>query len=451
MSYSKGVLGSLLFLPAKEIEDIEGLRSELTVTPKFGEGESIELFRETSAWFGVPLFHYPNLTGIKELDDRRITSKIEFLFRGKLRPEQKNLMDKIYDAVVHSGKSNFIIKAKPGFGKTVLAIGILGMLRQRTLVVVPRSNLIRQWKDRLLKFSDLKSSDIGWVEGGRGEWRGKKVVIGLVHSLVLNRYGDLFRRNFGLVVFDEVDRSVPPQTFAPAISMIPAKYRIGMSATTKRSDGMEVIFEKHLGEVYLEGADEGRMKPRVLIHHFVPSSGYVHAGSNRLNRRGMLLSRLANNQVRNRIVANYTYMIWKSGRQCLVLSDRKKQLVSIYWELAKHFKIPEKEIGYYVRSLGKKQFSHSQRERTASACTILLATYGMIQIGTDIKSLAGLVYATPQSDTEQSSGRIEREMEGKKQPVVVDIVDLAYTDCIRWAVKRKRFYHSQGLEVKTLT
>lgn len=41
------------------------------------------------------------------------------------------------------------------------------------------------------------------------------MVIGLVHSLVRGRYGDDFRSSFGILVFDEVDRSVPPATFAP--------------------------------------------------------------------------------------------------------------------------------------------------------------------------------------------------------------------------------------------
>lgn len=333
---------------------------------------------------------------------------------------------------------------------TTVAIRMLSILGQRTLVVVPRSNLVKQWRERLLQFSNLKPDEIGWVEGGKGEWRDKKVVVGLVHSLVLDRYGADFRKAFGCIVFDEVDRSVPPATFSTVAALYPARYRIAMSATLKRQDGMEVVFYKHVGQVLLNGMDEGRMKPKILMHFYSQTSGYVHAGSNRMNRRGMLISRLASNPSRTHVIGRYAELIWKSGRRCLVLSDRKKQLVAIrQWLVCNG--IPDKEIGYYVRNLfGNKPISEAERRRVASACKIILGTFGMIALGTDIPDLAGLIYATPQSETEQSKGRIERALAKKKEPVIVDIVDTYYNDCIRWAQKRQRHYRSQGLEVKTV-
>jgi hypothetical protein len=62
--------------------------------------------------------------------------------------------------------------------------------------------------------------------------------------------------------------------------------------------------------------------------------------------------------------------------------------------------------------------------------------------------LAGLIYATPLSETEQSKGRVEREFAGKRQPVVVDIVDTAYDMTRRWGQKRERQYIREGLEIK---
>ena len=349
-----------------------------------------------------------------------------------------------------SGDGLYLLKDFTVTHNTVMAINMMSILKQKTLVIVPRSNLIKQWQERLLTYSDLKRSDIGWVEGGKGEWREKKVVIGLVHSLVLDRFTSDFKKAFGCVIFDEVDRSVPPQTFAPAVAMFPAKYRIGMSAVLKRHDGLEIIFQKHLGQVYLKGGDEGRMKPVVLIQHFTPTSGFVYPGSSRMNRRGMIISRLAANPVRTDLVANYVRLIWKSDRRCLVLSDRKIQLTNIYGRLS-HRGVPAKDMGYYMRSLvGNKPVTERERRRIASDCKIILATYQMIQLGSDIPDLAGLVYATPQSHVLQAQGRIERALEGKKNPVVVDIVDTAYNDTLRWGVQRKRWYRSQGIEMKVV-
>uniref|UniRef100_A0A6M3LVR9 Putative helicase n=1 Tax=viral metagenome TaxID=1070528 RepID=A0A6M3LVR9_9ZZZZ len=74
----------------------------------------------------------------------------------------------------------------------------------------------------------------------------------------------------------------------------------------------------------------------------------------------------------------------------------------------------------------------------------------MIALGTDIPSLSGLIYATPQSEVTQSKGRIERVLEGKKEPIVVDIVDTYYKDTMRWAKKREKSYIAEGLKIKVL-
>lgn len=445
------MIGSFLYLPLREVEDRDALVRSLVVTPKYEE-KPLSLYDGRGmerGWIGVPLYFLGKDPEdlCSNVVDRRIVSPCRIESRSTLRPEQSRVIRE-FTRHVENGKRGFILEAPPGFGKTVTAIKMLEVVGQKTLVVVPRSNLIKQWVERLGEHSSLRESEVGWVEGGKGDWRNKKVVVGLVHSLALDRYSDEFRKTFGCVVFDEVDRSVPPATFAPVVSMFPSLYRIGMSAVVKRQDGMEVVFEYHMGGVRLSGGDEGRMKPTVLVHFYPDSSGYVHMGSARLNRRGMLISRLGENFSRNHIVANYVKLIWKSDRRCLVLSDRKMQLQQLRGFLME-MKIPDRDIGYYMRSLASGvEIPESERRRVGRECKVILATYGMFSIGTDIPDLAGLVYATPQSEVKQSSGRIERLLEGKKDPVVVDMVDVHYSDAMRWFEKRNQVYQSLGLKVK---
>lgn len=436
-----------MYIPYNEA-DVDRLKSELTVVPKYSEdGEPVKLYDEKTSWFGVPIHHYRSLQSLaNEVEDLRVDAPAQFKFKSKYWDGQEAIVDSFKTHVGH-GVTGFILEAPPGAGKTVMVIAMLAHLGQRTLVVVPRSNLIRQWEERLKQHSTLQDCDIGWVEGGKGDWRGKKVVVGLVHSLVLDRYGDDFRKSFGCVVFDEVDRSVPPQTFAPAVALFPAKYRIGVSATIKRQDGMEVVFHKHIGQVLLRGAGENRMKPKILLHYFTETSGYIPSGMRKMNRRGMLISRLSVNKNRNAVIANYARLIWKSGRRTLVLSDRKEQLILLRLMLIE-LGIPRSEIGFYVRSLTGHNMTEKDRRKVATDCKIILATYGMIALGTDIQDLAGLIFATPQAETEQSKGRIERALEGKKTPVVVDIVDTHYRDALGWAIRRQKHYHSKGLSIK---
>jgi len=454
MTYSKVILSDYLYIPVKELRT--GLRAavrSLVVTSKFG-GPPIPLWSgRRPGYLGVPRYYFRNVESVARtvVDEMSYGRQIVLRLTSELWDDQIGPIKK-FDQCYRNGRRGFVLEAPPGSGKTVMLIKMMEMLGKTALVVVPRSNLVEQWIDRLIEHSNLSRRDIGIVEEGRGVWRGKSVVVGLVHSVVLDRYGSGFRDYFGTVVFDEVDRSVPPETFAPAVAMFPAAYRIGASATVERPDGLHVIIQKHIEQVRIRCRGKNRMKPLVVMHFFHESSGYVHMGSRKMNRRGMLLSRIASNPKRNLIICGYVKKLYDSGRRVLVLSDRKQQLVDLKTILVKRFGIPRKEIGFYVRSLpvsGKEvSVSDSERRRVASACKVILATYGMFGLGTDIPDLAGLVYATPQSDVRQTKGRIERISEGKKSPIVVDIVDTYYRDALGWANARRRRYMMEGLPVK---
>lgn len=418
--------------------------------------EEIPTYIEFEKHFGVPLYYYPNWSKIaKTVTDLRMNgSLLNYDFLSTLRPGQEALLDR-FERYLAAGKTGFLVEAPPGFGKTVCIIKMMQLLRRSALVVVPRQNLVEQWKERLIEHTSLKAANIGTASGGKATWKGRSVCVGLVHTLGLDRFGDAFKNNWGTIVFDEVDRSVPPATFAPVVGMFPAKFRIGASATVKRKDGLHTILESHIAQVKLKGIDEGRMKPKVLIVDFPQSSGYVHPQSQKLNRRGMLLSRLAKNVKRNLVLARYIHLIYKSGRRCLVVSDRTEQLVNLRKLFHKMYNVGFNETGYYCDSItvdGKKaKVSAQHLDFAASACKVIWATYGKIAIGTDIKDLAGLVYATPQSDVTQTQGRIERAMDGKQQPVVVDIVDSNYQDAVNWARQRERYYRSKSLLIKEVS
>ena len=460
-SYSKIILGTHLFLPRHELRDglYRHFKSKLTRTSRYDDsGVEIEMFNDQpESWFGVPLYYFHREGFVSDaVEDLRLDgAAIEFKFTSGYRPGQLQVIEQ-FENLVDDGGTGFIFEAPPAFGKTVCLIKMMEILGRTALVVVPRSNLVDQWIERLTEHSSLTTDEIGVAVGGNVDWEGKKVVVGLVHTIALNRFGRDFKRRFGVVIFDEVDRSVPPQTFAPVVAMFPARYRIGASATMKRRDGLHIVFERHIGQHHIRGRPREQLRPKVLVVRYMDSSGFIWPGSKKLNRRGMILSRLAGNAKRNRLLGYYIKMIYNSDRPCLVLSDRTRQLI---W-LRKHLiakGVPEDDIGFYVRRLpvgqkkrGKQRYKDLKQEDRdrAAKCSVVLATYGMMQLGTDIKELSGLVYATPQSETEQASGRIKREMAGKKQPVIVDIVDWHYEDCQRWARARLQRYSNDGLKVK---
>lgn len=429
------------YVPRNEV-DVDALTEASTVYRKYEGPPVVAADISGAGMFGIPRADFFNRMEAEEVIDLRAEGSTSyFSMRKTLFPEQEEVLGS-FSRGVKAGTSDFLLKAPPGWGKTLVLTSMASALARTTLVVVPRSNLVPQWRDALMENTSLTNGQIGTVSGRTVDWIGKKVVVALVHTVALDRYGAEFKEYFGTVLFDEVDRSVPPETFAPVVGMFPAKFRIGASAELKRQDGLHKVFELHMGGMTLVGKEVNRLAPKVLVVTFKESSGFVYPKSARMNRRGMILSRLATNTKRNRILCKFISLIESSGRRVLVTSDRKEQLKTLMGMLLLHgFKY--KDLGVYVSETPEKD-----KIRIASDCKVILATYGMMAVGIDIPDLGGLVYATPQSRVVQPKGRIERAFPGKKQPVIVDIFDTFYADTFGWNRSRLAQYKKDGLLVK---
>ena len=134
-------------------------------------------------------------------------------------------------------------------------------------MIVPRDRIVDQWIERLLEHTDLKREDIGIAQADKCDFRGKKVVVGMVHSLCKDKYGEEFKRYFGTVFMDEV-HTAGAETFSRVLAMFPAKYRIGVSATLKRADGMHDLYKLHIAQVHLKMEGGVESKPMILLREY---------------------------------------------------------------------------------------------------------------------------------------------------------------------------------------
>ena len=130
-----------------------------------------------------------------------------------------------------------------------------------------------------------------------------------------------------------------------------------------------------------------------------------------------------------------------------MLSDRKEQLLLICKQLIKLHNVPEDEIGFFMRTIRGAPFKKDYTKYVLENCKIILGTYGMGSRGTDIPRLDALVLATPQTKMLQISGRIERFLDGKKTPVILDVVDNFYEDLRISGYARLKYYRSRGMHI----
>ena len=78
------------------------------------------------------------------------------------------------------------------------------------------------------------------------------------------------------------------------------------------------------------------------------------------------------------------------------------------------------------------------------------ATPGKCRDGVDAPQKDCVITTSPISNIEQLTGRVLRPMEGKRQPIVIDMVDYGCRDMSRSLYNRVKFYDQKGWSIQFL-
>ena len=405
---------------------IKEMIKDCTVDVKNYEGKvvkKLQMYKEV----GLNTFLIPRhlVEGRAKLLDLKY-KKVYFKDTITLREDQKEILRNFFDFYTPGKTFGGIITAKTGSGKTVMAIKIMSLLRLSTLIVVPTIALIDQWVERITQFTDLTKDDIGIIQGKNYDID-KPVSVGILKSLATIGYPKEVYNNFGLTIFDE-GHLLGAETFSKVSYSFNDKFRLMLSATPRRKDGAQKVFEYNIGKVINKNTSD-IITPYIYI---IKSTSVDEMGCYLYNGKfssARFLNKLAKNKKRIEglavVIAKYSNL----GRRILVLSDRKELLKSISQYLKKY------DVGWAIGN--KKDTDHQ----------IILGTYQVAGIGLDIPELDTLVLATPRTDLEQAVGRIVRKSNNKKEPIVVDIIDTKSNIMKRYYYTRKKFYNSVNAKI----
>ena len=341
-------------------------------------------------------------------------------------------------ALLKDGTSH-IFEAPTGWGKTVAGGVIAARVGQPTLIVVTKEDLMHQWRDSLTQVLGISPSLIGQVQQDVCDWQGKQFVLGMVQSLIIpGKYPAEMYRYFGLMILDEVHQ-MAADCFVRSCQLFSAKLRLGFSATPIRRDGKTKLLHWHIGQVLVRGTVL-EAKAKVLVRQTgwtIPSHRHI---TYRPGRMMQVTKAMAASDIRNMEIVNCVMQSYHSGRTTLVMSDLREGHLGRLFQMLTNEGIPGENIGYYVGGMSKIELSHTKKRQ------VVLGTYKMCSTGTDVPKWDTLVMATPRADVKQSIGRVLRAVEGKKQPVIFDLVD---KDAIfqGFHLSRLKQYYSVGAEV----
>jgi superfamily II DNA or RNA helicase len=233
----------------------------------------------------------------------------------------------------------------------------------------------------------------------------------------------------------------PSALFRDVIDRSPAKYRLGLTATPEREDGLTPLLELFLGQP-LGQVEHRQLVERGLLvlpelrlvetdfrYPYVGADDYVP-----------MLDSLALDERRNALVAETVATEASQGAICLVLSGRRDHCDI----LATRIQGLGVEAAVLTSDVPRARRTELLDSARAGRMPVLVAT-SLADEGMDIPVLSRVFLSFPgkaKGRTLQRLGRVMRPHPDKRDAVVVDFVDKNVSVLRRHAAERRRAYRS---------
>lgn len=328
-----------------------------------------------------------------------------------LRENQKGLVEDVIR------QPQGLIVLPTGFGKSIIALKLIKELGQRALIIVPKKPIQEAFLSDIQRYFGFDA----------------RAAESPIHVRTPAFIASRIKRNdfdgsaYGCVIYDEC-HGVAADGARKLFDSLPAHYRYGLTGTLDRSDGQGPAIAFYFGEVLVE-RHQTLARPKVVINHY--------RGGGAVDVYHKMTEAMATDENRNQAIAE---LVETLPGKTLVLTKRV-----VHYGL-----IAEKIKGKKVIVLNSDDNAKEAKERLralrdgSEPFDVILGTFSLLGTGTDIPSLDTLVLAGDLKSSvlhKQAAGRILRLFEGKKEPVIHDIVDIDNPILFRQAKARQKVYN----------
>ncbi len=425
---------------------IDEVKKELTVKPIIPfqysiikkQPPKIQVFQEYENYLSVPKYYGLSKLG-KPLKNKELDgSAINIEFKGDLRDKQKEIINNVLPHINKIGGGVLCLPCAAG--KTVLSLYLISQFKVKTLVMVHKTFLLNQWKERAEQFTNAK---IGILQRDKIDVEGKDIVIGMLQSIAKDKYDENIFKEFGMVIFDEAHHA-PSEYFSRALPIIASKITIGLSATPKRTDGLEKILYWYFGDIMykMENTKNDNVLVNIIkynLEHEKFKEYYLKSGD---VNRPKTINKITTIGRRNKFIIDYLQEVLEDepGRKVLILSDRIEHL-----KLLKN-RLDGRELttsDFYIGGMKQELLDK------ATLAQVIFASYGMAAEALDIPDLNTLFMVTSRKEVEQAVGRIIRKVDPNIRPTIYDFTD--QLPCfVNQGYSRRRLYKKKGFEIKII-
>ena len=332
--------------------------------------------------------------GVRDIQkDGVVLPTPEKLSVRELRPHQVEAADAIVASLTSRPEGGGCLLQLPcGFGKTVCALEVARRMGTRTLVVVNTAVLAAQWKEVILE--KVPGASVGCIRQNTFDVEGRTHVIATLKSLATRQYP---WHGCDLCVFDEVHHICAVQ-MSRAMARAGSRWRLGLSATPERADGLSPFLEWSIGPIVYSMAREAEKDLRAYIIEIsgddktpartinMKKGGKTVANSAAMVNLFASISPAAS--FRQSLAATWVKLCVSKSRRVLVLSDR----LSLLSDLRR--RLPGVNVGFVV---GKAKTA--EREEALRDAQVICASYACAAEGMDCPTLDTLLLLTPRAGT----------------------------------------------------
>lgn len=327
---------------------------------------------------------------------------------------------------------NGILVAPCGSGKTQMGLEAVARIGGKTLWLTHTTDLLTQSMNRAKQCFGLPASEYGTITAGKVNV-GNTLTFATVQTasnIDLSQYRD----EWDCIVVDECHKAVGSPTrmmmFYKVLSALSARFKLGLTATPYRADGLERCMFALLGDIIHEvpqSAVAGNTVPvrvKFVNTGYTPDIDDITDGDGTLNY-AKLIGDITENKDRNAVIVEEIQRAAQNGG-VLVLSDRLQHLDSMEKRLCAVLPYRTARLGIASTKAEKERRARILTDLNSGALNVVFATYKLAKEGLDVPNLRTVVLSCPVKDKTtviQSAGRVARKAEGKEYGTVIDFSD----------------------------
>ena len=390
----------------RAIRDFGAANGRYVVPPAYGLQQFGDALVDTRSdgilapglvWHGQPLWNTPE----KHCNQELVVSKVLTHFA--------------------TYKTGGVIELGTGSGKTELSIFIACKLQRKALFVVNSEELKKQTIDRVRGL--CPAAKVGLIQGSKKcQVEGMDFVVCMLKTLAeCACYTPDTFKDFGFVVFDEVEQMCAKRLSNGLRKTSHIRYGLGMTATCDRKDGMITLLEYWIGKLIYAAPVATPVTRLVTVQVLQFSLGaqeqhYLQGGDGDIDP-DKTTKALVSDPIRNAFIFERILLRVKQGWRLVVVSQYVYQAYWLYRMCRKLH--PELNAVWYRRGMKPelREFVLGMPHQ------VMFSNVALCGRGWNNVFIDGLIMCCSKPDIRQLIGRVRAFSKWRRNPLLVE--DLA--------------------------